>query len=164
MADADGSNERVMLTRGVYEICALDCNSKLGLIALAMRVLSQQVRMRILVVNAEGKTVADFPQQRGVLDVAWLPDGSGILHTARKLPDTHQVWFQPYPKGEPVRITNDLNQYSGLSVTGDGRSFVVTQTDAITSVYYGASESGRRAIYVFSNLYGAETRNFDGSL
>ena len=81
------------------EITTLDCNSKLGLIALALRVLSQNVRMRILVVDAEGKTVSDFPQQRGVLDLAWLPDGSGILHTARNLPGTHQVWLQPYPKG-----------------------------------------------------------------
>ncbi len=135
VADADGSNERVILTRAYLEITALDCNSKLGLIALAQRVLSQQVRMRILVVNAEGKTVSDFPQQRGLLDIAWLPDGSGILHTARNLPLTHQVWLQPYPRGEPVRITNDLSQYSDLSVTGDGRSFVVTQTDAMSTVY-----------------------------
>ena len=67
MADADGSNERMILTRGLFEITTLDCNSKLGLIALAIRVLSQNVRMRILVVNTEGKTVSDFPQQRGVL-------------------------------------------------------------------------------------------------
>lgn len=135
VADADGSNEKVVLTRAAFEITTLDCNSKLGLIALAIRVLSQQVRMRILVVTAEGKTVSDFPQQRGVLDIAWLPDGSGILHTARNLPLTHQVWLQPYPGGEPERITNDLSQYSNLSVTGDGRSFVVTQTDAMSTVY-----------------------------
>jgi dipeptidyl aminopeptidase/acylaminoacyl peptidase len=135
MADVDGSNERVVLTRGVEEIFTLDCNSKLGLIALAIRVLSQNVRMRVLVVNTEGKTVSDFPQQRGVLDLAWLPDGSGILYTARMLPDPHQVWLQPYPRGEPIRITNDLSQYSDLSVAGDGRSFVVTQTDAMSSVF-----------------------------
>lgn len=134
-ADADGSNERVVLTRSFNEALALDCNSKLGLIALAVRVLSGQVRMRILVVDTEGKTMADFPQQRGVLDLAWLPDGSGILHAARTPPDPHQVWLQPYPQGEPVKITNDLNQYSGLSVTGDGRSFVVTQTDLNGTVY-----------------------------
>jgi serine/threonine protein kinase len=135
VADANGFNERTLLTRGFNEITRLDCNGKLGLIALAIRVLSQNVRMRILVVNTEGKTVADFPMQRGILDIAWLPDGSGILHTARKLPDTHQVWLQPYPQGDPVQITNDLSQYSDLSVTGDGRSFVVSQTSAMSTVY-----------------------------
>jgi protease II len=67
VADADGSNERVVLTRAVEEIFTLDCNSKLGLIALAIRVLSQNVRMRILVVNTEGKTVSDSPPtERGI--------------------------------------------------------------------------------------------------
>jgi serine/threonine protein kinase len=135
VADADGANERVVLTRAVDEVVDLDCNSRLGLIALAIRVLSKNVRMRILVVDTQGKTVADFPQQKGVPDLAWLPDGSGILYTARTVPDPHQVWFQPYPKGEPVRITNDLSQYSGLSITGDGRSFVATRNDANYTVY-----------------------------
>jgi len=70
-----------------------------------------------------------------VLGLAWLPDGSGILHTARYIPETHQVWLQPYPKGEPVRITNDLSQYSYLSTTGDSRSFMVTQTNDMSTVY-----------------------------
>ena len=135
VADADGANERVVLTRAAREIYTLDCNSRLGLIALAIRVLSKNVRMRILVVDTKGDTVADFPQQKGIPDLAWLPDGSGILYTARTLPDPHQIWLQPYPKGEPVRITNDLNQYSGLSITGDGRSFVATRNDANYTVF-----------------------------
>lgn len=135
VADADGANERVVLTRAAQEIYTLDCNSRLGLIALAIRVLSKNVRMRILVVDTQGKTVADFPQQKGIPDLAWLPDGSEILYTARTLPDPHQIWLQPYPKGEPVRITNDLNQYSGLSITGDGRSFVATRNDANYTVF-----------------------------
>ena len=159
VADADGSNEKVVLTRGSSEITTLDCNSKLGLIALALRVLSQNVRMRILVVNAEGKTISDFPQQRGVLYVAWLPDGSGILHTARNLPDTHQVWLQPYPKGEPIRITNDLSQYSDLSVAGDSRSFVVTQTDAMSSVNT-APVNPAGGPYVFSSISTGQRHGF----
>lgn len=159
MADADGSNEKVILTRGLEEITTLDCNSKLGLIALALRVLSQNVRMRILVVNAEGKTVSDFPQQRGVLDLAWLPDGSGIFHTARILPDPHQVWLQPYPRGEPIRITNDLSQYSNLSVAGDGRSFVVTQTDAMSSVST-APVNTAGGPYVFSSISTGQRHGF----
>ena len=66
-ADADGANEHVVLTRGFDEAVALDCNSRLGLIALAIRVLSQKVRMRILVVDTEGKTMADFRNSEGCL-------------------------------------------------------------------------------------------------
>jgi serine/threonine protein kinase len=162
LADADGANEHVVLTRGFNEAVALDCNSRLGLIALAIRVLSQKVRMRILVVDTEGKTMADFPQQRGVIDLAWLPDGSGILHAARTPPNPHQVWLQPYPKGEPVKITNDLNQYSGLSVTGDGRSFVVTQTDTIATVYTTDVRSTSGPFTLSAMSTGQEHWNFDG--
>ena len=157
VADADGSHERVILTRGYFEVTTLDCNSKLGLIALALKVLSEKVRMRILVVNDEGKTVADFPQQRGILDLAWLPDGSGILHTARTIPLTHQVWLQPYPRGEPIRITNDLSQYSALSVTDDGRSFVVTRTEALSTVYTAPVNSAGSPV-AFSAISAGEKR------
>jgi serine/threonine protein kinase len=162
LADADGANEHVVLTRGFNEAVALDCNSRLGLIALAIRVLSQKVRMRILVVDTEGRTMADFPQQRGVLDLAWLPDGSGILHAARTPPNPHQVWLQPYPKGEPVKITNDLNQYSGMSVTGDGRSFVVTQTDTIATIYTTDVHSTSGPFTLSAMSTGQEHWNFDG--
>lgn len=159
VADADGSDERVVLTRGVSEIYTLDCNSKLGLIALAIRVLSQNVRMRILVVNTEGKTVSDFPYPQGVPSVAWLPDGSGILYTAGNLPDPSQVWFQPYPKGEPIRITNDLSQHSNLSVAGDGRSFVVTQTGATSSIFT-ALVNPAGGPNVFSSISTGQRRGF----
>jgi serine/threonine protein kinase len=162
VSDADGATEHGVLTRGFNEAVALDCNSRLGLIALAIRVLSQKVRMRILVVDTEGKTMADFPQQKGVLDLAWLPDGSGILHAARTPPNPHQVWLQPYPKGEPVKITNDLNQYSGLSVTGDGRSFVVTQTDSVATVYTTEVNSTRGPFTLSALSTGQEHWNFDG--
>ena len=54
--------------------------------------------MRILVVDTpRERRWPIFRNSEGVLDLAWLPDGSGILHTARSsLP--HQVWLQPYPK------------------------------------------------------------------
>jgi eukaryotic-like serine/threonine-protein kinase len=162
VADADGANERVVLTRAVFGIVTLDCNSRLGLIALAIRVLSQQVRMRILVVDSEGKTVSDFPQQKGVLDLAWLPDGSGILHAARTPPDQHQVWLQPYPKGEPIKITNDLNQYSDLSAAGDGRSFVVTQTDSTATVYTADVHSTSGPFALSAMSAGLQHWNYDG--
>lgn len=56
----------------------------------------------------------------------WLPDGSGILFAARE-PNAmagifrKQIWLQPYPKGEPRRISHDDLDYRNVSVTKDGR-------------------------------------------
>ena len=46
---------------------------------------------------------------------AWLKDGSGILFVAtqadafREFP--RKVWLQPFPRGEPYRVTPDLLEY-----------------------------------------------------
>jgi serine/threonine protein kinase len=53
----------------------------------------------------------------------WLPDGSGLVVTAAI--DTSarsQLWLQPYPAGEPLRITNDLNNYDFVTLTKEGKA------------------------------------------
>ena len=61
---------------------------------------------------------------------AWLPDGSGIVMVAAAgISDRPQVWRQPYPSGEPVRVTNDLNEYQGVSITADGKTLSTVQVD-----------------------------------
>jgi Tol biopolymer transport system component len=50
-----------------------------------------------------------------------------------------QIWFQPYPVGEAIRVSNDLSSYQSLSVTGDGRSFITTETRPAATIYVGDS-------------------------
>ena len=70
---------------------------------------------------------------------AWLPDGSGILFVAdqadqfREYP--RKVWFQPYPRGEPHRVTPDLLEYRNVSVRADGAAFVSVGLDAGYSLW-----------------------------
>ena len=61
--------------------------------------------------------------------IAWLPDGSGILFEARVSKDSvnAQIWEATYPAGETRRVTNDLNYYTNTSITGDGSSLVTVQ-------------------------------------
>ena len=53
---------------------------------------------------------------------AWLPDGSGILFVANQVDALREfprkVWLQPYPRGEPRRVTPDLLEYRNISVRG----------------------------------------------
>jgi Tol biopolymer transport system component len=64
--------------------------------------------------------------------VAWLPDGSGLVFTARaELNDLgNQVWYLSYPDGKVHRITNDLNRYGDISLnlTADGSTIGTIQT------------------------------------
>jgi len=61
--------------------------------------------------------------------IAWLPDGSGLMLTARDQSSQQtQVWYVAYPSGEAHRVTNDLNEYQGLSLNADAKAMVVVQS------------------------------------
>jgi TolB protein len=70
---------------------------------------------------------------------AWLPDGSGILVVAGQSDETREyprkVWLQPYPRGEPRRITQDVLEYRNASIRGDGRAFVSVGLDSAYSLW-----------------------------
>ena len=72
-----------------------------------------------------------------VRDVQWLPDGGSFLAVAvdlSGLPDP-QIWRVAYPSGERSRVTNDLNAYRGVSLSGDARSLVTVQSETVAEVY-----------------------------
>jgi Tol biopolymer transport system component len=94
-----------------------------------------------MVLTTDGKIIKSSPLPMLVYDVAWLPDASGLFFVgAEKATGLRpQLWFQPYPSGEPFKISNDLNRYSSLSVTADGKSFVTTQERLQATIYVGDS-------------------------
>jgi Tol biopolymer transport system component len=46
-----------------------------------------------------------------------------------------QIWFQPYPSGTPIKVSNDLSRYASVSVAGDGKSFVTTQERQAATIF-----------------------------
>jgi hypothetical protein len=46
-----------------------------------------------------------------------------------------KIWLQPYPRGEPRRVTTDLLEYRNISVRGDGSAFVSVGLDAVYSLW-----------------------------
>ncbi|HET6668814.1 MAG TPA: protein kinase [Pyrinomonadaceae bacterium] len=72
-------------------------------------------------------------------EIAWVPDSSGLVCTASDpdLPglDSHQLWYVRYPEGEVRRITNDLNNYRGVSVTSDSKRLVTLQSASTCNLW-----------------------------
>jgi Tol biopolymer transport system component len=70
---------------------------------------------------------------------AWLPDGSGVLFVANQVDELREVprkvWLQPYPRGEPHRVTPDLLEYRNISLRADGSAFVAVGLDAVYSLW-----------------------------
>jgi WD40-like Beta Propeller Repeat len=50
-----------------------------------------------------------------------------------------QIWFQPYPSGEALRISNDLSDYEYVRSSGDGKSLITIQRRTSSMVYVGDS-------------------------
>jgi serine/threonine protein kinase/Tol biopolymer transport system component len=144
LANADGSGEILIFRResGIRGMSTdPSWSASNDLIAVGTVELGKNTLASILVLTPEGKVVKTFPLPMLVSSLAWLPDSSGLFFIgAEKSTGLRgQIWFQPYPTGEPFRITNDLSQYYSLSVTADGKSFVTTQERQQATIYVGDS-------------------------
>ena len=88
---------------------------------------------------------------RDVSDLAWLPDGHGFLLTAQeKTGAVSQVWFVSYPQGEVRKISNDLSDHFGVSVTTDSRSALTLQTDQLSNLWIAPKPDGGGARQITS--------------
>jgi Tol biopolymer transport system component len=82
-----------------------------------------------------------FSQQTWLFigDIAWVSDRKGLVfdasdHESTSV-DSKQLWFVSYPEGEANRITNDLNNYDGVSVTSDSRRLVTLQSETTGNIW-----------------------------
>ncbi|HXH37020.1 MAG TPA: protein kinase, partial [Thermoanaerobaculia bacterium] len=85
----------------------------------------------------------------GIRDMAWLPDGTGLVIVASPAEiDRSQLWLQPFPDGQAHRITNDLNWYVDVSLANDGKSLVTIQNTVRAQLRETslADETGGRAL------------------
>jgi serine/threonine protein kinase/Tol biopolymer transport system component len=140
LANADGSDEHVVFERptGTESMAYTPSWSSSGeLIAVASFQAQKNILSSILVLTPQGKLLKTFPLSMWVYDVAWLPDSSGLFFVAGEKSNglRPQIWFQPYPSGTPIKISNDLSRYASVSVAGDCKSFVTTQRRQAATIF-----------------------------
>jgi eukaryotic-like serine/threonine-protein kinase len=71
-----------------------------------------------------------------ITSMQWLPDGSSLVVSAQqRLFSERQLYEISYPDGVIRRITNDLFDYQGASVNGNGTMLVSRQTDKRSSIW-----------------------------
>ena len=69
------------------------------------------------------------------VSLAWLDQGTLILSLLDRSSAPLQLWLLSYPKGEFSRLTNDPNQYVGLSLTADRNRLVTARSEATFSIW-----------------------------
>ena len=150
IADADGSHERVLavrrlptqfislaIARGAISgpawspdgrVIALSGNEAGGGRA------SQQVVV-VDVASGSERTIAVPGGQPG--SVAWLDDGSLALSQPSEAGGPAQLWRLSYSDGRLPRLSNDLSNYSGVSLTTDRASLVTVQSATRVAIWAG---------------------------
>jgi serine/threonine protein kinase len=102
--------------------------------------------------------------------VLWVTDGSGLVMAGQ--PEFSsigtQIWYLPYPGGEPRRITNDLNGYGevSLGLTADSGTIATIQqvnTSGIWITQAGQDQNQAQQV-VKTNLPETVTWTPDGKL
>ena len=156
IANADGTNERMLLSRKLPDSFSIEgpaWSPDGQTIACPIANFSEGINQNIVAVQvADGseKTLLSEPWPN-VGRVAWTEDGKGILMAAREPTNlgasNRQVWFVSYPGGKPTHVTNDLNDYRGVTISADGATIAAVQINQISNLWVAQADgSGARQI------------------
>ena len=144
LANADGTNETKLATRKMpqsYAIDGLSWSPDGGLIAIgASDIGASGTTMSLLGIRLQdGKEARLSTISWGNLkQVAWNREGCGLLAIGWQQAApvmANQVWYIPFPTGEPRRVTNDLMNYNGLSYAKDSGKLVTTQSTKVSRLW-----------------------------
>jgi DNA-binding winged helix-turn-helix (wHTH) protein/Tol biopolymer transport system component len=139
VANSDGSNPQLLFSENGAFLTAPSWFSRRDLIVIG--VLGSKSN-RLLALDPHGKIVKSFAYESLVWNPVWMPDGTGIFFlTSPRETNRGQLIFQPYPKGEPIKFTNDLDNYWDFDISGDSNSLVAGQSELSQHVFVGASRT-----------------------
>jgi len=158
IADLEG-NQRPLLKRGekpwTNNVVAWSPDGK----QIAFHGLVDSVKQGIILVDIEsGKQSLLNNVFWGAIDkMTWMNDGSGLLISAahRETDYFYQIWFVSYPDGKEYRVTNDPNNYNGISLTAGDQSFITIKSDWTSSIWYAPGGD-------FKKLKRISSGKFDG--
>ena len=144
IANADGTGARDVASTSLPDQFLLNTTSW-SPDGKTVLVVAQSLRdgphLTCFAVDVASGRVRDACGRWGLVNEAqWLPDGRSIVITGRGLAEQEsQLWQISYPAGERRRITNDLNNYIGISLTTDGRTIATVQAENVGNLWVGTA-------------------------
>lgn len=85
-------------------------------------------------------------QKLRMRNLIWLPDRRGLLTQAfNEILGTYQIYFASYADGVLHPLTEDADEYLGLSATADGRTILTGRLDHLGSLQVAPLADPRRA-------------------
>ncbi len=143
VANADGSGERLLGSRklpaSAYSVEGPAWSPDGQFVACPVARFAGSLNFYLALVNVQTgqETPLGAQDWLWMRRVAWIADGSGLILPAQPRPmgTNLQLWFISYPDGQAHRITNDLNDYRGLSLTTDARLLVTVKSEKQSNIW-----------------------------
>ncbi|HSP61874.1 MAG TPA: DPP IV N-terminal domain-containing protein [Pyrinomonadaceae bacterium] len=161
LADADGTNERVLATLKGDERFkdsgpAWSPDGKV--IVTGVTKTEGGYHEFLTAVSVADGTISPIGSQQwdDIGRVGWLSDGTGLIAAFyEKGAKNAQYYLISYPEGLARRITNDLNDYHDLSLTADTATLATVQEDRISNIWVapGADAKSLRQLTFGSAKY-----------
>jgi len=161
LANADGSEERTLALRTGQNACSFAGpawlpDGKSIACSAGTNDETGHYTSVIAVEVADGSVKPLTAQKwRQIGRMAWLRDGKGLILTATDYGrrSSFQLWYLSYPSGEARRITKDLQDYEGVSLTSDSKLLVSNQKQTISGLWNAPDGDANRAKQILSNKY-----------
>ncbi len=144
IANADGTNETKLSSRKMpqtYSIDGLSWAPDGELIAIgASTIGASGTAMNLIGIRVHDGSETNLSNLSwgNVKQVVWNREGCGLLAIGWQQASpvmANQIWYIPYPTGEPRRVTNDLINYNGLSFARDTGKLVTTQSTKVSRLW-----------------------------
>jgi Tol biopolymer transport system component len=164
LANADGTNEEKFIVRKGADLFTFGTGVRAfgpawspdgQMIAFQSRGATPSTGSgRIEIAQVKDKTTKTLTTQKwtGIGQIVWLADGSGLIITAAEDSSAafQQIWYVAYPSGEARHITNDLNNYFGISLTSDSSALVTMQGEQLSNIWVVPEGDTKRATKISS--------------
>jgi Tol biopolymer transport system component/predicted Ser/Thr protein kinase len=154
VANVDGTEQKVIATRDVPERYDDPTWSPDGaIIAASLITFAGGPKATVVAVPAQGGDERGITDRTwfGVGEIAWLPDGSGLIINGAS-PSSTQLWEIEYPGGAARRVTNDLNSYHGVGLTADGTTLVTQLNESSFNLWTLSMEDGAQPVRITSHM------------
>jgi Tol biopolymer transport system component len=157
IANADGTGDRLLasIPDGASDFQPGPAWSPDGMtIAVPVMLRGEKIRFTLDEVSvANGKVRELYSDSHEIGRPVWLARSEALVTAIRDQNGRRQLWALSYPRGKPMRLTNDLEDYlDDVDVTRDGKNVVAITTRFASSVWMAPDADASRARQITSTL------------